>query len=55
MLFYGVPTDSADEIVKVGESTKQFVKVVVGVFGDQYLNSLTQKSNYKCIFVLKVG
>jgi hypothetical protein len=35
MLLYGVPTDSADEIGKVGEITKQFVKVVVVVFGDQ--------------------
>ena len=44
MLAYGAPTDSADEYVKIGESTtiesmKRFFRAVVEVFGERYLRS----------------
>ena len=43
-LAYGVPTDYIDEYVEIGESTaieslKKFIKVVVEVFGDEYLRA----------------
>ena len=44
MLAYGVPADSVDEYVRIGESTvieslKKFVKAIIAVFGDEYLRS----------------
>ncbi|KAL5737647.1 hypothetical protein ACOSP7_030408 [Xanthoceras sorbifolium] len=44
MLAYGVPADSTDEYIKIGESTsiesmKRFCRVVVEVFGERYLRS----------------
>ncbi|KAL5570233.1 hypothetical protein UlMin_026808 [Ulmus minor] len=44
MLAYGVPADSVDEYVRIGESTaieslKKFVKAIITVFGDEYLRS----------------
>ncbi|XP_042454976.1 uncharacterized protein LOC122039026 [Zingiber officinale] len=44
ILAYGVPTDATDEYIKIGESTaiesvKRFCRVVVEVFGGQYLRS----------------
>ncbi|XP_052172115.1 uncharacterized protein LOC127788034 [Diospyros lotus] len=42
MLAYGSPADAVDEYVRIGESTsieslKKFMKIVVEVFGEQYL------------------
>ncbi|XP_052197217.1 uncharacterized protein LOC127804398 [Diospyros lotus] len=42
MLAYGSPADAVDEYVRIGESTvieslKKFTKVVVEIFGEQYL------------------
>ena len=44
MLSYGVAADLTDEYLRIGESTtilsiKIFVKVVVSIFGDEYLRS----------------
>ncbi|KAK9281229.1 hypothetical protein L1049_004124 [Liquidambar formosana] len=44
MLAYGLAVDVVDDYVRIGESTtieslKKFVKVVIGVFGDEYLRS----------------
>ncbi|KAL5745466.1 hypothetical protein ACOSP7_026612 [Xanthoceras sorbifolium] len=44
MLAYGVPADSTDEYIKIGESTaiesmKRFCRAVVEVFGERYLRS----------------
>ncbi|XP_042444071.1 uncharacterized protein LOC122029197 [Zingiber officinale] len=45
ILTYGVPADATNEYIKIGESTaiesvKRFCRVVVEVFGGQYLRSL---------------
>ncbi|XP_020253898.1 uncharacterized protein LOC109830959 [Asparagus officinalis] len=44
MLAYGVPADSTDEYVRIGESTvieclKKFCRAIVEVYGDEYLRS----------------
>ena len=44
MLTYGVPADSVDDYIRIGESTaieslKRFVKAVVAIFNDEYLRS----------------
>ncbi|KAL5579403.1 hypothetical protein UlMin_011845 [Ulmus minor] len=44
MLAYGVPADSVDEYMRIGESIaieslKKFVKAIIAVFGDEYLRS----------------
>ncbi|KAL5802488.1 hypothetical protein ACOSQ4_030793 [Xanthoceras sorbifolium] len=44
MLAYGVPADSTDEYIKIGETTsiesmKRFCRAVVEVFGERYLRS----------------
>ena len=44
MLAYGVAADQVDEYLRIGETTgieslKRFAKVVVEVFGDEYLRS----------------
>ncbi|KAK3187675.1 hypothetical protein Dsin_027236 [Dipteronia sinensis] len=44
MLAYGVPADSIDEYVRIGESTvieslKKFVKAIIAVLEDEYLRS----------------
>jgi len=44
MLAYGVPADSLDEALYIAESTiieslREFVKAVVEVFGEQYLQA----------------
>ena len=44
MLAYGVPADSVDDYVRIGESTAiesltKFVKAVVAIFSDEYLRS----------------
>ena len=44
MLAYGVPADSTDEYIKIGESTaleslKRFWRAIVEVFGGRYLRS----------------
>ena len=44
MLTYGVPADATDEYVRIGESTtleslRKFVKVVIEIFGEEYLRS----------------
>ncbi|KAL5735948.1 hypothetical protein ACOSQ2_030736 [Xanthoceras sorbifolium] len=44
MLAYGVPADSTDEYIKIGESTsiesmKRFCRAVVEVFGERHLRS----------------
>ncbi|XP_020398640.1 uncharacterized protein [Zea mays] len=48
MLTYGVAADATDEYVRIGESTtleslRRFVKVVIEVFGDEYLRSPNEK------------
>ena len=44
MLTYGVPADSVDDYIQIGESTaieslKRFVKAVVAISSDEYLRS----------------
>ncbi|KAL6228529.1 hypothetical protein ACLB2K_002478 [Fragaria x ananassa] len=44
MLAYGVPADSLDEYIKIGESTairclKRFCRAVIEVFGERYLRT----------------
>ena len=44
MLTYGVPADSVDDYIRIGESTaikslKRFVKTIVAIFSDEYLRS----------------
>ena len=44
MLAYGVPADSVDEYVRIGESTaieslKKIVKAIIAMFDDEYLRS----------------
>ncbi|XP_040374628.1 uncharacterized protein LOC112200366 [Rosa chinensis] len=46
MLAYGVPADSLDEYLKIGESTaircmKKFCRAIVEIFGEQYLRKPT--------------
>lgn len=49
MLAYGTPADIIDDYVRIGESTikslTRFVKVVVEIFGKEYLRRPT---NWRC-------
>ncbi|KAL5810720.1 hypothetical protein ACOSQ4_027288 [Xanthoceras sorbifolium] len=57
MLAYGVPADSTDEYIKIGESTaiesmKRFCRAVVEVFGKRYLRS---PNAYDVARLLQIG
>ncbi|KAL5865830.1 hypothetical protein ACOSQ3_003344 [Xanthoceras sorbifolium] len=57
MLAYGVPADSTDEYIKIGESTtiesmKRFCRAVVEVFGKRYLRS---PNAYNVARLLQIG
>ncbi|KAL5806110.1 hypothetical protein ACOSQ4_028843 [Xanthoceras sorbifolium] len=57
MLAYGVPADSTDEYIKIGESTaiesmKRFCRAVVEVFGERYLRS---PNAYDVARLLQIG